>query len=265
MKQKKKLFIVISIITMMLIIILFVILNKMKKENFNNNDNNIYLSNEQIIDLLSYVPNSSVKIKNYDNAYCGKKVTFSEISEAILSPIFMSNYTHIYKFEDINLQNSNIQVENIFLNTEINQYLMTHYNYDLGLLENVNTEIDIINLNDEYTAFNDKKIDNIVFLPKVIISTFSSSVTKKDAIIIEKAVFYMSKDNKYYVYKNSNISNDNLIKIYDKIDKDGKKLDYNIFDKIKEDFVDYKGEFKHTFKKNKTGYYWYSTEFIEDK
>ena len=57
-----------------------------------------------------------------------------------------------------------------------------------------------------------------------------------------------------------------LTKTYDKVDKYGKELSYDdIAIKTRDDITENNNAFKHTFLKNKTGYYWYSTEFIEEE
>ena len=80
-------------------------------------------------------------------------------------------------------------------------------------------------------------------------------------------MFAVLMDNKYYVYKNTNINDEqNVVKVYNMVDASGKSLEFEDIDlKIREDFQDYDYGFKHTYKKNDAGYYWYSTEFVKIK
>ena len=87
--------------------------------------------------------------------------------------------------------------------------------------------------------------------------------TEKDneLVIREKALFIVLKGNEYYIYENSNInSNQEPLKTYE---YNNRTLN-DIADLLKEDFKDYNVEFKHTFKMNDSGYYWYSTEVVKN-
>jgi len=107
-------------------------------------------------------------------------------------------------------------------------------------------------------------VSDILSYGDVFISANDAYAINGEGIITERKVFIVKKNDKWYVYKNSNINNeDNIIKVYD---NNGISLNLNeISEKVKEDFKDYNYQFKHTYKKNKTGYYYYSTEFEEIK
>ncbi len=262
--------ILITIILVLGIVLILIFGNKHANIKIYNNDKK-KLTPEEIIDLITYIPFSYFNWDNYYNAYHGEKVTSEDIQPMILSTIFIDKVINGYNNENIeNIEIKNMIDENnieneVFLNTDINNYLMRRYNLNLNLIKDVSDKINIINLGDKYTAFSSINAGKLTYALKDLIVVNDNYITSTEAIISEKVLFYNIKNDKYYVYKNTNFTDDsNIVKIYDNIDENGKVLENkDIDEKIKEDFKEYKGEFIHTFKKNDTGYYWYSTEFVE--
>ena len=206
----------------------------------------------------------------YQGAYCGDKVTSEDILPVILSPILLSSYHEIYILDKSNIQDklkkNNMEKATVYLTEGLEEYLIKNYNLKLtDIIDSGDERFKIKKLDNKYTAFLNKKAENFTLLIKVFLSVTDAYTIKDETIINERALFYELKDNKYYVYKDTGINNrKNFIKTYDKVGKDGKELSYNdIFEKIKEDFKDYNYGFKHTYKKSDTGYYWYSTEYVE--
>ena len=272
MKKHKKI-IIISIIIMTIAIFsaltMVIFGNKIKTKL--QNDEKEALTPEEIITNLTYIPYSYLNWDIYNNAYHGETMTSEDILSMILSTIFIDKIIPGYSTKDIEYSNIKNEIEekkiqgNIFLNTDIDNYLMTRYNLNLDSINDVSNKIKITKIDNIYTSFSAIEIGKFTFVFKKLISVTDGYATSSSAIITEKVLFYTLKDDIYYVYKNTNILKDeNIIKTYNKIDENGKELSYSdIEEKIQEDFKNYRGVFKHTFKKNDTGYYWYSTEFVE--
>ena len=267
MKLNKRIIIATILIFCVLLIIFieYKVLNK--KDNYGEKSN---LTPDDIIELLSYIPYSLLNSNSYQNAYYGSKVTSENTLVVILSPILMNRYLNDYAKDNSNfqdkLQEYNMVYGSVYSIKDVNNYLLKRYNLKLNNIKDISDKIKMVKLDDTYMAFSNVGNSNIRTILNTLLSVEDAYTIKDEAIITEKVLFYELKDKKYYIYKNTNISDDkNIIKIYDKIDENGKELSYtDIFNKIKEDFGDYQGTFKHTFKQNKTGYYWYSTEFIEE-
>lgn len=245
-------------------------------KNNNDNNNDIGETTEKNIDnsifeqLITYIPFSIDTVGNYKDAYNGTFVTAMNVSAAILSSVVSGRYNESYTAKNGNtediitlLRENNIDRGIVFLNEDINEFLMKRYNISFDSLDNSSDNIKLITLNDKYSAFVTKTV-NSTQLNKVPIY-YNTYEENDDIIVLEKIVFVVLKNNKYYVYANSDISSDNEpIKMYEYTDDNGKLLDIDVIaQKIKEDLINYASYFKHTFKKNDAGYYWYSTEFVE--
>ena len=270
MKKNKKI-IIISIIIMTILILITLIMvifgNKIKVQS----EKKEAITPDEIIDMLSYIPYSYLNWNAYNNAYHGEIMTSKNILPMVLSTIFIDKKLPGYSIENIEdtsikkeIQENNIH-GNIYLNTDIDKYLISRYNINFNSINDEDNNIKITKIGNTYTSFSFVEFDKFTFTFKTLIMVVDAYATSNSAVITEKTLFYTTKDDKYYVYKNTNFNNEeNIIKIYDKTDEFGNELNSNdINEKIKEDFKDYKGEFIHTFKKNDTGYYWYSTEFVE--
>ena len=273
MKRRKKIIIIVVIILIFSsLLIVFMGHKLLNKEKYH--DEEIYLTPDEIIELLSYVPYSMINVKSYNDAYYGETVTSDNILPMILFPSLITEYYDNYAFKDNesskfseSLKKNNIERASIFKNSDIDEYLMKRYNLELDSLSDISEKIKIVKLDNAYTAITLTQNDNLSIVYKFLISVDEATSTTNSVTIKERVLFYIFKDNKYYVYKNSNIYDEvNLVKTYNAKDESGVELDANnIFNQMKEDFKDYNYQFKHTFKKNDTGYYYYSTEIEEVK
>ena len=236
----------------------------------NNNNNNSRKQNETIDketyeEIISYIPYYLFSSGIYKDAYNGTLIKASNVEDTLIAKSIFGRYEESYTFKNGNteeiitlLKNNNLsEKEVVYYKSDINNFLTKRYNVDLSMLKNLSATI--TNLNNEYLTVNIKS----TFTPersKVTVSYITYN-EGEDIIIYEKAVFVRTNtnDNKYYVYANSNINSKDLpIKIYDITDETGKRID--ISEALTKDLTDYKTLFKHTFKKNGNGYYWYSTE-----
>ena len=269
MKTKKKLTIasIILLVVIMVCILIITHLGNKIKLNLQSEEAKA-LTPDNIIELLSYIPYSIINIDNYKAAYYGDKVTSEDAIPVILSPYLMSEYLDDYAKDSSNFENRlkelNMEYSSVYLTKDIENYLKTRYNLKLNDIKDISDKIKIAKLDNKYTAFSIEGNNKLTLLFNTFLSVTDASYIDDGIMITEKTLFYTLKDDKYYVYKNTNVIDENIIKVYNKIDESRKELDYSdIIEKIKEDFKDYNGTFKHTYKKNNNGYYWYSTEFVE--
>lgn len=260
MKINKKILIIILVCIVFFGI--FIGLNKIKKEK------EIYLTPEEMINLMTYIPYSIVKESNVD-AYNGSKVKANDVITTILSSSYLTlcsiksyeldNITDEYtkkKFQDSGIQYG------IFLKEDVKNVLHKNFNLDLDSLKNIDDKVKIITVG-EYIAFSPVKTGEFTVLNKLFISLDSSYATPNSVTFIERVLFFKSKDDKYYMYKNSNIAENDVIGVYHRV-INGKTITGSDFaNNLKENECGY--EYKHIFKKNDLGYYWYSTEMIEKK
>ncbi len=276
MKINKRVISIIVII--LLLIIVFVgfklLSNKSNKKNIEIIDEEVTLDPDKVIDLLSYIPYTVFNVENYHDAYYGQLVNNNDISSTILSPLLVS-----YRYDNYGLkeqensyfqkimEKDNYGYVGIFKTNDIDKYLSKYYNLELNSIKNIEDKIKIVKLDNIYTEIVQIKYYGYAIVYKAKLSLEDIHATSSSAVINEKIVFFTQKNDKYYVYKNTNIyDNQNIIKIYDTTDEDGKLLNSDdMINKIRKDINDHNYVFKHTYKKNKTGYYWYSTEFIEEE
>ena len=268
MKRKKNIIIIFILLLIILLGLLIglKILNNARKKRYV--DERIYLANDEFIYMVSYIPHSLVSFESEVDAYFGNLVTVKDAISTILSPVFLRSYVNTYKMADLTDEiarkefNDWYITDSIYLKSDIEKVLYKNYNVEFNFLDNIiDDKVKIISGGDNYITFVPTVVSNFLSINKLFISIDSSYATKNKAMIVEKAIFYMLEDDKYYIYKNSNVADKkNLIKTYDAKNKDGTSR--NIEDIIKEDFQDYNYGFKHTYKQNDMGWYWHSTEFI---
>ena len=270
---------VISIIVIILLLIIVftgfkLLSNKSNKKNIEKIDEEVTLDPDKVIDLLSYIPYTVFNVENYHDAYHGQLVNNNDISSTILSPLLVS-----YRYDNYGLkeqentyfkkimEKDNYGYVGIFKTNDIDKYLSKYYNLELNSIKNIEDKIKIAKIDKTYTEIVQNKYYGYAIVYKSKISIEGVQATSSSAVIKEKIIFFTQKNDKYYAYKNTNIyDNQNIIKIYDTTDEDGNLLNSDdMINKIRNDFENYNYVFKHTFKKNKTGYYWYSTEFIEEE
>ena len=267
MKSKKIMIIIIVLSIAVALTVVFMKKNK-EKEDVKKFD----MTMDEIIDVLSYVPHSLVTLGEYKDAYVGEKVLVQDIPTMILASVMIGRY-----YESYTAKNGNsVEYQNIikkydaagslmFLISEVDDFLMSHYNIKLSDLDISNTDITVMNINDTYLSFSQMKTVDTSLLYEILVGVDDVAVNEEETVITERKLFVTFSDNKYFVYETSNIGDQGLaVKTYDGVDKKGKVIDFKVINKlIKEDFKDYKTLFKHTFKKNDTGYYWYSSELIK--
>ena len=237
---------------------------KEKNNKYNQNISKESIDKKTYETLISYIPYYLFSSGIYKDAYNGTLMKASNVEDTLIAKSIFGRYEESYTFKNGNteeiitlLKNNNLsEKEVVYYKSDINNFLTKRYNVDLSMLKNLSATI--TNLNNEYLTVNIKS----TFTPersKVTVSYITYN-EGEDIIIYEKAVFVRTNtnDNKYYVYANSNINSKDLpIKIYDITDETGKRID--ISEALTKDLTDYKTLFKHTFKKNGNGYYWYST------
>ena len=270
-KMKK---LIITLIVIFIVLIMFFVGYKLIKKETVYEEREIYLTADEIIDLLLYVPYSMINMESYNDAYYGDVVTSDSILSTILSPSLISGFYDNYAFDDNKsskfnelLKKNNIEYASIFKKNDIIEYLMKRYNFELDSLSDISDKIKIVELDNTYTAVALTERDNFSILYKYLISVDEAKGTTNSVAIKERSLFCLFKNDKWYIYKNTNISDENnIVKIYDNKNSNGNTLEFSDIDeKIKEDFKDYNYQFKHTYRMNKTGYYWYSTEMLEIK
>ena len=260
MKINKKVLIIIGLLFIILFGI-FIGLNKIKK------DNKVYLTPDEMINLMTYIPYSIAKKSNVD-AYNGNKIKVKDVLTTILSSSYLTLCSiKSYELNDITdeytkkkFQDSGIQ-HGIFLKKDVKNVLHKNFNLDLDSLKNIDDKVKIITVGD-YIAFSPVKTDDFMVLNKLFISLDSADATKNSVTLIERVLFFRSKDDKYYTYKNSNIAENDIIGEHYKTINGKEVTGSEMANMLKEETSGYK--YKHIFKKNDSGYYWYSTELIED-
>ena len=258
MKINKKKLIIIGLI-FIIILIIFLGIKKIKK------DNKVYLTPDEMINLMTYIPYSIAKKSNVD-AYNGNKVKANDVITTILSSSYLTLCIKSYKLDDITdeytkkkFQENNIQY-GIFLKEDVKNVLHKNFNLDLDSIKGIDDKVKIITVG-EYIAFSPVKTSKLVALNKLFISLDSADATKNSVTFIESVIFFRSKDDKYYTYKTSNIAESEIIDEYYKKINDKEVTGSEMANMLKEETHGYK--YKHIFKKNDTGYYWYSTEMIK--
>ena len=268
--NKKRIINTISIIAIVLLIafIGFLFYNKFKSNNNNNSNGEIddfkdIVSNEKKLNnLVSAIPYSNETIGLYNDAFSKDKSIIDDvIDQAIISSFinYSKQYTEKEEYEDLAkllIKNQGIIVDKIYNANLINELLNKNYNINLKTY-NKPYEIEITNFDLGYCTIKYNK-NNSLNYSKILLDNQIYELNE-EIIMNEKAVFVVLEGDTYYVYPNSNIYNgQEPLKTFS---SNNKKI-YEINDFIKEEFKDYKTVFKHTFRKNELGYYWYSTEVV---
>ena len=212
MKLNKKIIAIILIFIILLIIFIgYKVLNK--KQNY---EEKYDITPDDIIELLSYIPFTQFNFDSYQNAYCGDKVTSENVLPTILSPNLISRYLNDYakdnsNFED-KLKKHNILYGSVYLTKDINNYLLTRYNLKLSNIKDISDKIKIVKLDSTHIAFSTVGNSSFRILFNTLLSVVDAYTIKDEAVITEKVLFYELKGDKYYVYKNTNILDENIIK-----------------------------------------------------
>ena len=269
MKDKKvtKILIIIAIV-LLITFIVFLFYNKNRVKNSNNNKEDIYdfekiVNNEKSYnELLSSIPYSNETIGLYKDAYSQDKTIINDIIEVAIISAFINyskQYTNKGEFEDLvnfNLKNQGINVDKIYNKDLINELLNKNYNINLKTYD-IPSEIEITDFDFGYCTIRYNK-NNSLNYSKIMLDNQIYELNG-EIIMNEKALFVVLMGDTYYVYANSDINNGQApLKSFN---SNNKKI-YEIHNIVKDDFKDYSTTFKHTFRKNELGYYWYSTELV---
>lgn len=230
-----------------------------------NNNENItndtkQLTDEQINKLMSYIPKyGSSPYEKIKDAYSGENHTIDTINEEVL--LYMATNNSDTSDVSINVLSQEI-IDNfkditIWNVSDVNETLKTMYNKTSVSIKEAPSPGGIIIKDNSYYcygvgagAYGFEKESKII----------SHNFENNDLIIYEKAGFFATADSLYtYVFDNSyslhlDSNHENAMK----------EIEQNRNDLAREyinDNWDLFKTFKHTFKQNKNGdYYWYSTE-----
>ncbi|MBE6154984.1 MAG: hypothetical protein E7163_05415 [Firmicutes bacterium] len=274
-KIEKYIYVVIALIigAVLASTVTYIVMDK-KYDNHNNNEQNennsnneqISLSDEELHEYLSYIPTRNIKgMSLYEKKYTNvKTISEVELIEQVLSnSLCWDNNSCPFdtSIKEMPIDNFSYPATVYFPLTYIKSELLKMYNYDLKSIK------DGVSIKDSYdanglgyiyqngyfkcTGGGDNSGNHINYIEKYDISNES-------LIIYEYAAYYdyFRTENFYDYYTD----------YYHYISIEETKsyssyLDYlaNYLKNNKNDFTQY----KHTFKNNDTGYYWYSTEVIE--
>lgn len=233
----------------------------------NNKTETIKLSEKELAEYLTYIPQDSEYADR--NVYKNTKITIETVDKTLLRDYILNissnclesnscpfdisksiTITGNFDFTELS-QNTNSYIPL----TYVNKQLTKMYNYELTNLKNATS------IEDEFTAGGMGYIyQNGNFILTGGGSTGGSHIsllenynaTKEELVIYEYAALYSSEfngeENKYDI-------ND----YYNKYSVQVTGKNFNFKQYLKE-HKDKFTKYKHTYKKNDTGYYWYSTE-----
>ena len=266
--------------------------NVQENDNLNNKqeENNGELKNENITDeeieaLLSYVPflNGVPAGMIYDDAYDGNYNTIDTINKEILLYVALDNKPFdLSDTEDCIIIEKNEKIcgqsgicyyeESETSCVEPNEKKINYYLNKAFRISNseLPTELQyygcyVIKKDNHYFIF--QNAGSPISYYKVIDSTSHKLDENNDLIIYENVYFYPR--DFWNIYSNTRnmhedvYKNNNYIYSFEISENEY----YNITnDKIKQYLINIKpAQYKHIFKKDKDGYYWYSTEMIKDE
>ena len=226
-------------------------------ENNENKQEEITFSEEELNEYLSYVPNINRQI-----AYNNKKTNVNSFDKKALTEMALLNNIDCWYQKTCDFDTSlKLKVNNAstfyyegeyasiyFPLDYINSVLNYRYNFTLNNVEETKT------LNDIYNAGLGFVYQNGYFL-----STGGGSNGNRHLSIIDS---YKTSKNELTIYEISAYYNqaDTIKDYYNDYSIEVNNVDVDkYFENNKDKFTMY----KHTFKNNKTGYYWYQTEVVE--
>lgn len=215
--------------------------NNNSNENENNEEEKITLSNEELEEYLSYVP---------FEAYTSRTITVNDISDNELINYIASRMINDY-FDNQGVY-ANIPTEEIYNN------FVTQYNREITFVSSYEYNYEDVYCFEHVGEYFRGRVCGGPGLGEVVILD-SYIANDKELIIESYAVRYNNmpgQDQVFDLYTNNSIST-NLIK-NDDSEWLTDELVKNYINGHKSEFTKY----KHTFKKNNTGYYWYSTEVV---
>ena len=255
--------------------------NKEEKEK-EKEEEKIVLSDQEIKKYLSYVPfdNGTVEIcanpfddcpHYYDDAYSGNKETIDKINKEIL---LFSAYVNVpeYKFKDGEerpvhdakyVGSEGVKVtdfDKVFKKSDVEKYIKDAYNVSMSELPTrLSVPAGILYLSSDGEYYITSYGRGAIYYKKDS-KNVNYQINNGDLTITEEVVFIYDNaplELTYKVYANTlNLHNsqNELINITSR----GFNKNYDdILSNLKYT------KFKHTFKKNDSGYYWYSTEVVD--
>ena len=282
MKKNTLLYVIITILLIVIAVgITYIIMNNKNNEEItepSNNDNNqeenndeqITLSESELQEYLSYVP---IEDGYVHDVYQNKYTNIQNIDKAILrnmalikaSDCLYKEYTCPYNHEkeieiEVNYDTySETVVTNNYIPLEyINKLLHQMYNYEISALK----EKTILNAGGMGYIYSNEYFIMIGggWAATEHISVLDDyNANEEELVIYEYGAYYDSFENKlydYYTEKETDLGNLSENTSYD----DKMTMLHNYLKEHKTEFTLY----KHTFKKNDTGYYWYSTEIASE-
>lgn len=287
-KDKKTIVFIILIIILLLIIVglmlvIATITSKDNKTNNENKDNNVSSANnssqiddsikepnEEILQYLNYVPIlEEVVLENdefYDynlDAYSGKKVTVNDLNEKLLLSMSYNYANETKTDEKVKLGaicggNGMCSASKYVTLEDMNNQLKKMYNVSNIVSTSFQVSGGLVTKTEKYWA--------------VLYSRGSSPINKvnkfvdyketdDELIIREKAGFVYDEEGLYSPSLYTDTAKTNKVVDNDDIYKTSNDLDISYPKEKFEQNIDKFNTFKHTFKKNENGdYYWYSTE-----
>jgi hypothetical protein len=267
-KQKSNKGLIVLVIILLIIILVlggYIVYDKVISNNKDVNeetikDDEISLSDEEINNYLTYVPlNVSGFAEEYGiDAYYGDKETISSINKEIAygNAYSLSEKTSLREEFD-----SSLEINTSLIDSCVTK---TNFNNEIKQLYNVNLEVKKF----EYDAGTVYTTDNLYcyYVGSGLLDSkhkvnkvLKTKVNDNELIIYEKAGFYQYVGEIIVTLtsKDSDVVYNVNLESYNYDDEKGKEVAETY---INDNINDFK-TFKHTFKKNSDGnYYWYSTE-----
>ena len=260
----------IIIIVCILLVLLFIILGLVfhnKPTKIDKKESTDITIDDKYINELSYsIPYSNNTMGVYKDAYSQDKTIINDVIGSAVITVTKTNFYDLVsnKKEDIDhinylLKEKNLEGEKAYKLEYVNDLLTKRFNINLNTYD-IPNGVNIIHLNNDYSNYIVIQFEKKDVL-KQLKSVIDMNVYELNGEIImnEKAVFIVLKGDTYYVYANTDINNgQEPLKVYN---YDNRSI-FEILESVKNDFKDYKATFRHTFRKNELGYYWYSTEMV---
>lgn len=245
--------------------------NNKGNNNQDDKEDKIALSAEEIEEYLSYVPFSyGTLIENdtYDDAYLGKNVNINNINKNIilLNAYYNTKEYTFEKEEDMPLINGfgpgfdGNTASAYYKKEDIAATLKKRFNLNIS---KVPTKVSILGgtlylQNDFYLSI--LSAGGVEYEKYTI--DYNYELINNDLIIYEESLFYTSRDLLYEkndIFTNTNDMHMNINSVGYFEGTEYQNLDNDLQNYLENNKIQ-GSKYKHTFKKNDTGYYWYSTE-----
>ncbi|CDF11360.1 unknown [Mycoplasma sp. CAG:776] len=224
--------------------------NKQEGENNNqNNEEEITLSEEELKEYLKYIPKDI--INEEQNMYINPKQNDNLSNQLLLGATlnYADNYTDLRKETESG-------DEFLFPKDEIRKLMKKLYDKEIVSIKEL--EFGCVIYSEDNNNY--KQSGGCGTDVEHISSIKEYKATKNELVIYEYAAYYNEFDNKIGNYYTS-----------EEMDLDGwcGNTSYEEKKEILENYLKVHSDeftlYKHTFKKNDTGYYWYSTEIASEE